>query len=65
MHEDIVENIAYERGVNKCKTNYSDEDIITAITNEIVINWVKEHHPEIIEKSKKLAEDSLERGHEK
>jgi hypothetical protein len=65
MHEDIVENIAYEKGLNKCKTNYSREDIITAHANEIVMNWVKEHHSEIIEKAKKLAEDNLGKDHEK
>jgi len=56
MHEDIVESIAYEKGLNKCKTNYSKEEIITAHTNEIIMNWVKEHHPEIIEKTRKFVE---------
>ena len=45
MHEDIVESIAYEKGLNKCKTNYSREDIITARINEIVMNWVKRTSP--------------------
>lgn len=58
MHEDIVESVAYERGINKCKTSYSREDIVIARTNEIVINWVKEHHPEVIKKIRKLVEDN-------
>jgi len=57
MHEDIVESIAYEKGLNKCKTNYSREDVITAHTNEIVINWVKDNHPEVIEQIRKFVED--------
>lgn len=58
MHENITESIAYDRGMSKCKTNYSREDIITAHTNEIVMNWVKEHHPEIIEKTRKFVEEN-------
>ena len=58
MHEDIVESIAYERGINKHKTNYSREEIITAHTNEMVMNWVKDNHPEVIEKIRKLVEDN-------
>lgn len=59
MHEDIVESIAYEKGLNKCKTNYSKEEIITAHTNEIVMNWVKDNHPEIIEKTRKFVEENI------
>lgn len=58
MHEDIVESIAYEKGLNKCKTNYSREEIITAHTNEMVMNWVKDNHPEVIEKIKKFVEEN-------
>ena len=57
-HEDIVESVAYERGINKYKTNYSRDDIVIARTNEIVINWVKENHPEVIEEIRKLVEDN-------
>lgn len=65
-HEDIVESVAYERGINKYKTNYSRDDIVItrtneiviARTNEIVVNWVKENHPEVIEKIIKLVEDN-------
>lgn len=59
MHEDIVESVAYERGINKYKTNYSREDMVIVRTNEIVINWVKENHPEVIEEIRKLAEDNI------
>jgi len=59
MHEDIVESIAYEKGLNKCKTNYSKEEIITAHTNEIVMNWVKDNHPEIIKKTRKFVEENI------
>ena len=59
MHEDIVESIAYEKGLNKCKTNYSKEEIITAHTNEIVMNWVKDNHPEIIKKTRKFVEGNI------
>lgn len=57
MHEDIIESIAYEKGLSKCKTNYSREEIITARTNEIVMNWVKDNHPEVIKQIRKLVED--------
>lgn len=59
MHEDIVESIAYEKGLNKCKTNYSKEEIITAQTNEIVMNWVKDNHPEVIEKIRKFVKKNI------
>jgi sugar (pentulose or hexulose) kinase len=59
MHEDIIESIAYEKGLSKCKTSYSREEIITAHTNEMVMNWAKEHHPEVIEKIRKFAEDNI------
>ena len=65
MREDIVENIAFERGLNYCKTNYSKEDLITAHTNKIVMNWVKDNHPEVIEEVKKFVEDNLDEDHEK
>lgn len=58
-HEDIVESVAYERGINKYKTNYSREDLITAHTNQIIINWVEEHHPDIIKEVRKLVEDNI------
>lgn len=58
-HEDIVESVAYERGINKYKTNYSRDDIVIARTNEIVVNWVKENHPEVIEEIRKLVEDNI------
>jgi len=58
MHEDIIESIAYEKGLTKYKANYSREEIITARTNEIVMNWVQDNHPEIIEQMRKLVEDN-------
>lgn len=58
-HEDIVESVAYERGINKYKTNYLREDLIIAHTNQIIINWVKEHHPDIIKEVRKLVEDNI------
>ena len=58
MHEDIVKNIAYEKGLSKCKTNYSREEIISAHTNEMAMNWGKDNHPEVIEKIRKFVEEN-------
>lgn len=57
-HQDIVESIAHEKALSKCKTNYSREEIITAHTNEMVMNWVKDNHPEVIEKIRKFVEEN-------
>tara|TARA_B110000483_G_scaffold228694_1_gene291796 strand:- start:484 stop:684 length:201 start_codon:yes stop_codon:yes gene_type:complete len=59
MDKSIVESIAYERGINKYKTNFSKEDMITAQTSEMVVNWAKDYHPEVIEKIRNLVEENM------
>lgn len=60
MHEAITESIAYEKGLNQCKVNYSKEDLIVAYTNELVMDWVKSHHPHIIEKIKEFVKKEFD-----
>ena len=60
MHEAITESIAYEKGLNQCKVNYSKEDLIVAHTNELVMDWVKSHHPHVIEKIKEFVKKEFD-----
>lgn len=36
--------------MNKHKIDYDKEDILEFYKNKILLDWIKNHHPEIIEK---------------
>ena len=59
-HEQITESVAYERGINKYKIDFSRQDIIESHVNEWVLDWVKKYHPEAFKKARDFVEQNID-----
>jgi len=44
---------------NNFKLDYSKEDLLEYYTNKILLNWIKEHKPELIDKVKEFVNREL------
>lgn len=45
--------------MNRCKVNYSAEDLLEYFRNKILIDWIKDNHPEILEKTEEFVKSEL------
>jgi len=44
---------------NNYTVDYSFEDFVEFYHNQILLNWIQDHHPEVIEKARIFLSDTL------
>jgi hypothetical protein len=49
-----IDGISYLQMTNNRNIDYSIEDLVEFYRNKILLDWVKENHPEIIQKAEEF-----------